>query len=169
MSNIGIGIGIGIDQFGRTITGTDNGDGTTTYSDGDGLSITRSSDVNASDILAEFNGLSPSVGSLSYEKQDKLIQFNNALETFVANYYDLKTQFRLKILYDLAVANGLTNRAAYLLPLLNWVSSLVAYSSTFTATVLAQSDPATTAALNWDFTQLTPPNVTLLGAISILN
>ena len=159
------------DQFGRAITSSDNGDGTTTFSVDNGPSVTLPSTATTADVIAVFNGMSPSVASLSPEKRQKLLDFNDALEDYVTTYFDLKTQFRIKIIYDLAVAQGLTNRAAYLLPLLNWVNALMSYAATFTASVMAQSDAATVAEMQWDFGQVSvsPPSVTLIGAISILD
>lgn len=159
------------DQFGRTITSVDNGDGTTTYSTPDGLSIIQSNSVSAAQIVATFSGMSPSIAALSPEKQIVLTRFNAAVEDYVGSYFDLKTQFRFLVLYQHATLNGLTNRAAYILPMFNWVTGIIAYSQTFITSVMTQTDPSVVAAMQWDFTQVSPqaPNVTLLGAIAIGN
>lgn len=158
-----------IDKFGRSIESISTVNGKTLYRSSDDLEITLDDGLTEASVISVFNGMSPSIGSLSSEKQKKLLEFNAAMEEYVGTVYDLKSQFRLKILYDLAVTGGLVNRAAYILPALNWAQAVIAYSAYFCGVVMAQSDVTVVHTMQWDFTQINPgiPNVTLLGAISI--
>jgi len=110
------------------------------------------------------------VPSLADAKKENLTNFSLALEQYVQEFYSLETQFRLFIIYYLAQQNSLTNRVAYIQPLLTWVQNVITYSATYTSTVMAINDAATALNSQWDFTQIgVPPAVTLIGAISISN
>lgn len=103
-----------------------------------------------------------------------LLYYQAALEQYVNSYYTFETQYRFFVMYYLAVANGLTNRAAYIFPILNWAQGILSYSATYTAAVQALATAHNLSGImasTWDFTQISPtvPSITLLGAIAIPN
>lgn len=109
-------------------------------------------------------------------KMTNLTNFNNALMLWSHSYYSFETQFRFFMLYYLANTGGLLgapskpNRVAYIQPLIDWAQSIISYASSYTTSVMSQSDPATALNMQWDFGNIsTPPTITLIGAVAISN
>lgn len=160
------------DSWGRSVALSVDADGNDLYTVTDSLGIVSEfafpTGTALIDVYRTIQANSPSVASLLPEKQRTLIEMQAQLQTYVEQYYDMRTQLRFCILYQAAVSAGLTNRAAYIGQLNTWVNALATYAASFTTSVMTQSDPETVAAMQPDFTQAgVVPSVTMLGAIAI--
>lgn len=110
------------------------------------------------------------IPALSIAKTQNIMAFNVALQRYSDSYFTNQTQFRFFVLYYNANQSATLkpNRSAYIAPLFDWMNSIISYSATYVATVMAQVDAATALNYQWDFTQITtPPAITLMAAIQI--
>lgn len=107
--------------------------------------------------------------SLSVAKLQKLTQFRTDIMAYRDSFFDRDTREAFRTLRDLAIRDGLTNRLAYLDPLLDWAESIVAYSASVGAQIQAAVDQSALDAITWDIRTNTGavPSVTLLAASQI--
>jgi hypothetical protein len=112
----------------------------------------------------------PFVPPLDVAISQKLAAFKAALTVFGQSHYDTQTQLNFIALYLAAQANGLVNRAAYIGQLLTWLNQITVYAAQFAMQVSTNPDASQVVAMQWDFTQLPPDPVVMLGhAIQIEN
>lgn len=67
--------------------------------------------------------------SLESLKSRKLVEFNEAMQSYTRSRYTTVTQIKFVNLYIAAKSDGQANRAAYLKPVLDWINSLTIYEA----------------------------------------
>lgn len=109
--------------------------------------------------------------TLAQAKADKISSFGSSVKAYMNCYFDLDTRQSMSTLYFQARLDGLTNRSAYLQPMVDWANSIISYSRSFVLQVQALTDVNDVDAILWDIqgNVSNPPAITLAGAISIEN
>jgi hypothetical protein len=99
----------------------------------------------------------------------RIADLREEVRLFIESRYDAPTRMNFNGIFMLAKEDGLTNRLAYVKPLLEWFSSVISFTATVAAAIQAQSTADDVMEYQWDFNTLTTtdPQITLLGAISI--
>jgi hypothetical protein len=148
--------GLPADVYGNPVTFSTNGT-TDTY-------------TNAVGIVATIPHKGPqALAYLSLAIQGNIALLAEAGETFAESRYDDSTRMNLLGLAFNAYVLGLTNRLNYLMPLLTWQNSIIAYIGTYCVNVKAQTSATAVAALTPNFTQFisTDPLLTPIAAMQI--
>jgi hypothetical protein len=109
--------------------------------------------------------------TLQQVKTKKLEQSVTEILAFVNSRYDLEKRVNYLGIYNNAINKGLTNRAAYFQPLLDWQNSVYMYSAYVQYTINNLTTIEDVNNFTWDFTTLlnTDPLITYGGAFSINN
>lgn len=68
--------------------------------------------------------------SVPVAKMKKLADLKVTVQNYIESHYDILTRQQLSNLYMLAKFDGLTNRAAYVRPGLDWINSILSYAAT---------------------------------------
>lgn len=107
--------------------------------------------------------------SLLQVKMEKLERSVTEILGFVNSRYDLEKRVNYLGIYNNAINKGLTNRAAYFQPLLDWQNSVYLYSAYVQQTIMSLTTIEDVNNFTWDFTTLlnTDPMITYAGAFSI--
>ena len=98
-------------------------------------------------------------------------QLKNELRTYVDSKFDLATRQNFIVLFILAKEDGLTNRLAYLRPLIDWAKQVISFSAQQLALMQSLATADDVMDFTWSFEELehTAPSVTLAAAVQILN
>lgn len=108
--------------------------------------------------------------SVPVAKMKKLAALNQTFQDFIEAHYPLLTRIQLINLYTLAKFDGLTNRAAYIRPGLDWLNSILSYAVSSSTAIKALTVFADVNSYVIDITGniSADPLLTLAAAISIL-
>lgn len=160
------------DSYGRTVVL--QGDGLTyiiTNPDRSTVSIQFSSGTPLVQVYSAINAMEPPTLPLGQAITKNIAMAQAAVQAFIDGQYSLETRFNLMAIYNLAVKNGLTNRAAYVDQLFTWAQSVVESAASYVTTVMAMTDAATVASTSPDFSSLiaSDPKLTAVAAIAISN
>jgi hypothetical protein len=111
----------------------------------------------------------PPLPTLPVAIAENIAAFQTSLQAFVDSSYGVDTRMNFIGLYINAQINGLTNRMAYIAPLLAWQNAVIEYAATYVATVSAMTSVSTVMATAPDFSSLqaSNPNLTPIAAIQI--
>lgn len=158
------------DQWGRTITPTDNGDGTTNWIADDGTQENFANSTDPAQIMNAFNDLFPASPTAAQAIKYQSQQLAAEITTYIHQTYTQDQLTQMFVIYFLAQQGGLNNRAAYLAPLFTWVQSVLQAGAAYMATIngmgngqqIMGTSPNLSSAGNM-------PNVTFIGALSISN
>lgn len=160
------------DKYGRAVSGTTDLV-TDTYYVGDGpdYSVQFPSGTTLVDVYQKIEINRPSIPDIDTARSLKTAEFSSALNVYFNSHYDPRIEQQLVNLYLLAKITSLANRAAYLLPLINWIDSVMAYSVQFTALIQSTSDPAEVSTLSYDIDAnvIADPQLTLSAAMQIID
>lgn len=77
--------------------------------------------------------------SVPVAKMKKLVSLNQIVQDFIESHYPLLTRIQFINLYTLAKFDGLSNRAAYIRPGLDWLNSVLSYAISASAAIQALS------------------------------
>lgn len=109
--------------------------------------------------------------TLMEAKLAKLERSVTEILAFVNSRYDLEKRVNFLGIYNNAINKGLTNRAAYFQPLLDWQNSVYLYSAYVQQTIMSLTTIEDVNNFTWDFTALlnSDPLISYGGAFSISN
>ena len=124
--------------------------------------------VNIGDSYSGGVFVKPSL-TLAQAKLKKLSEFKAAVDVYLDEHYPFTTRTQLVNLYILARLDSLTNRAAYLLPGVTWLNTIIEYSAAFATSVQSGVDVNTVLNMTWDLDSNVgvDPKLTLAAAIVI--
>lgn len=116
------------------------------------------------------DSFSQPVPPLGIAKAQNIAAFQSAMAGFVSSHYTLDNRFNLLAEYQIALANGLTNRAAYIFQIFTWANSCMNYVSTYVASIMAMTDASTVLSTLWNFDLIaTDPAISPIVASQIPN
>ena len=156
------------DQYGRTVTFSSDGN-IDTYTFGIGTVLEFPAGTSLDLVYCSINSQAPlaSEPTLSQTIACNVAAFQIALSEFVNSQYTSMDRLNLIGIYINAVTNNLTNRQAYLAPLLVWQNSVILYASSYITSVEAMTDPNMVLTTVWSFDSLAASNPNLKSAIAL--
>jgi hypothetical protein len=113
----------------------------------------------------------PTLPTLAVAIATNIAGFQSSINEFVNQCYSIETRLNFMGLYINAQINGLTNRMAYIAPLLAWQNSVIQYAAGYVASISAETDVPTVLATVPNFSALTlsNPNLSPIAALRIPN
>jgi hypothetical protein len=126
--------------------------------------------IGSAITLAVPTGSSAGVVLVACARQGKLAMAQQTLYDFIDSKYSQRIMLYALYIYNDAVDQGFTNRAAYVQNLFVYTRGIIAYLSTMVTAINASTSPSTIAAMQFDQSQFgADPGYTGMAALAIPN
>jgi hypothetical protein len=100
-------------------------------------------------------------------KEAMIDEVQQRLNLAISTTYSSSQQQTLSVLYSDAIATAKTNRKNYLQPSIDWLQTLLTAYAAYKTAVLSAQTKEEAAMVTFDIDNLSPPNVSVTGAMLI--